>query len=104
MAPALTDALDYHEIEDLRSWDRTKPAPLLLHEKILAEHCYIVGPSGAGKSSLGIMPLIAQLMRGARTKSDELSAPYPVVVLDLKGDAAMFHTVRLGVRPRNIFA
>src|SRR5262249_8280773 len=65
------------------------------HEKILSEHCYIVGPSGAGKSSLGIMPLLVQLMRGAKTKNDELAPPYPIVILDLKGDPALFHTVRL---------
>lgn len=94
------DVLDYQEVADLRAWSRTKPAPLLLHEKILAEHCYIVGPSGAGKSSLGIMPLLIQLMRGAKTDSDQLREPYPVVVLDLKGDSALFHTVRIEAERR----
>ena len=99
-AEGYTDILDYHEVTDLRAWTRTKPAPLFLHEKILAEHCYIVGPSGAGKSSLGIMPLLIQLMRGAKTVSDKLPDPYPVVVLDLKGDAALFHTVRIEAETR----
>jgi hypothetical protein len=99
-APSFSDTLEYHEVEDLRTWARTKPAPLLLHEKILAEHCYIVGPSGAGKSSLGITALLVQLMRGAKTNTDEPPLPYPVVVLDLKGDAAMFHTVRLEAERR----
>src|SRR5262245_35947220 len=31
--------LQYEEVTDLRTWERTQPAPLLLHEKILAEHC-----------------------------------------------------------------
>src|SRR5262249_55905378 len=100
-APVFADAIEYHEVEDLRVWSRTKPAPLLLHEKILAEHCYIVGPSGSGKSSLGIMSLMVQLMRGTKTENDRLSAPYPVVVLDLKGDSALFHTVRLEAERRN---
>lgn len=99
-APSFTDVLEYHEITDLRAWSRTKPSPLLLHERILSEHCYIVGPSGAGKSSLGIMPLLIQLMRGAKTKSDALPDPYPVVVLDLKGDSALFHTVQLEAEAR----
>jgi hypothetical protein len=99
-APNFTDVLDYQEVADLRTWTRTKPAPLFLHEKILAEHCYIVGPSGAGKSSLGIMPLLIQLMRGAKTATDQLSDPYPVVVLDLKGDSALFHTVRIEAEAR----
>jgi hypothetical protein len=100
-APAFADVLEYQEISDLRAWGRTKPSTLLLHEKILSEHCYIVGPSGAGKSSLGIMPLVVQLMRGAKTDGDEVAAPYPVVILDLKGDPALFHTVRLEAERRN---
>jgi hypothetical protein len=100
-APSFSDTLEYHEVADLRVWGETTPSTLLLHEKILAEHCYIVGPSGAGKSSLGIMPLLVQLIRGAKTKEDKLPDPYPVVVLDLKGDSALFHTVRLEAARRN---
>ncbi|MCX6602245.1 MAG: hypothetical protein NTV52_01480 [Acidobacteria bacterium] len=99
-AKNFTDVLDYHEVADLRAWNETKPAPLFLHEKILAEHCYIVGPSGAGKSSLGIMPLLIQLMRGSKTVADKPSDPYPVVVLDLKGDSALFHTVKIEAEKR----
>lgn len=95
-----SDSLEYHEVEDLRTWGQTKPSPFLLHEKILSEHCYIVGPSGAGKSSLGIMPILIQLMRGTKTERDELSDPYPVVVLDLKGDSALFHTVKIEAERR----
>jgi hypothetical protein len=99
-AAGFSDGLEYHEVEDLRVWAKTKPAPLFLHEKILAEHTYIVGPSGAGKSSLGIMSLLVQLMRGAKTTDDNVGDPYPIVVLDLKGDPALFHTVRLEAERR----
>jgi hypothetical protein len=99
-ASSFTDVLEYHEVTDLRAWARTPAAPLLIHEQIFGEHCYIVGPSGSGKSSLGIMPILIQLIRGAKTKSDSLPPPYPVVILDLKGDAALFHTVRLEAKQR----
>jgi len=93
-AENFTDVIDYQDVADLRSWQETKPRPLLLHEHILSEHCYICGPCGTGKTSLAIAPLLIQLMRGAKTKSADVSPPYPVVILDLKGDAALFHTVR----------
>jgi hypothetical protein len=67
--------------------------PILLDRQLLLEHCYIVGRAGAGKTSLGIMPLLIQLIRGYQTPSGR-SAPVPIVVLDLKGDPALFHTVK----------
>lgn len=69
--------------------------PILLDRKILNEHCYIVGDSGSGKTSLGIMPLLIQLIRGYQIgDSGERSPKVPVVVLDLKGDPALFNTVK----------
>ena len=93
-APNFADVVDYEDVLDRRAWRETKPSTLLLHEDILSEHCYIVGPSGAGKTSLGIMPLLMQLMRGGQTTGTSLSEPYPLVILDLKGDAALFHTIK----------
>ncbi len=98
--PTFSDAIEYTDVSDLRSWQETKPATLLLHEEMLAEHCYIVGPSGSGKTSLGIMPLLMQLIRGAKTSTDKRPAPYPIVILDLKGDAALFHTVKAEAKDR----
>lgn len=92
--PNIADDLQYTDVSDLRSWTETKEKALVLHERILAEHCYIVGASGTGKTSLGIMPLLMQLIRGAKTASNEMPKPYPMVILDLKGDGALFHTVR----------
>lgn len=85
-----------------RDWDLEGPYPLYLHEDILREHCYIVGPTGAGKSSLAIMPLLLQLIHGRTTEGGEQSAPAPIVILDLKGDAALFHTVRTEVQKRGV--
>lgn len=81
--------------------------PLLLHESILAEHCYITGESGSGKTSLGLASLVAQLLRPRRRRGAggvwrpaEESAPPPMVVLDLKGDRSFFHAVRAEVEAR----
>jgi hypothetical protein len=99
-APGFADVVEYQDVTDLRAWQETKPTTLLLHEGILSEHCYIVGPSGAGKTSLGIMPLLIQLIRGANTSDDHKPAPSPLVILDLKGDPALFHTTRMEAEKR----
>jgi hypothetical protein len=62
-------------------------APVLLHRALLNEHCYIVGDSGSGKTSLGIMPMLIQLIRSPGTAD-------PIIILDLKGDSALFNTAR----------
>lgn len=86
--------------------------PVLLHEKILAEHAYFVGDSGSGKTSLGLMPLLMQLIRGhgpspedvrdGRVSEDGRTLPPPIVVIDLKGDPALFHTVKAEAEARNL--
>ncbi len=59
--------------------------PVLLDKSILKEHAYIVGDSGSGKTALGLMSLVSQIIRAKDSA---------VVVLDLKGDNALFQTVR----------
>jgi hypothetical protein len=68
--------------------------PFRLSETALKEHCYMVGPTGSGKTSLGIMPLLMQLIRGNRQPDGSWTDASPMVILDLKGDYALFHTVR----------
>ena len=88
--------------------------PILLDKSALSEHCYIVGETGSGKTALGVMPLLTQLIRGhqrapeesppedaaldpifsAMQEDDENSPCPPIIILDLKGDAALFHAVR----------
>lgn len=59
--------------------------PVLLDRQILSEHAHILGDTGSGKTALGVTPLVTQLIRRADS---------PVVVIDLKGDNALFQTVR----------
>ncbi len=66
---------------------RTK-GPVLLHKRILDEHMYIAGQTGAGKTSLGIIPILTQLIRSGSER------PCPIVILDLKGDLTLFNTAR----------
>lgn len=74
--------------------------PILLDRSILSEHAYIVGESGAGKTSMGLMPLLLQLLRSHRLEDGSDSPPPPLVLIDLKGDPALFHTVREEVLAR----
>jgi hypothetical protein len=60
--------------------------PVLVPVPLLFEHVHILGGTGTGKTALGIAPLMIQLIR----RSDG-----PVMVLDLKGDNALFHTAQI---------
>ena len=53
-----------------------------------------MGPSGSGKTSLGIIPLLVQLIRGQKRPWGIKAKKHPIVVLDLKGDPALFNSVR----------
>lgn len=82
--------------------------PVLLDREILSEHAYLVGDSGSGKTSLGLMPLLVQLLRGDTSGEElseeaaaKLSPSPPMVILDLKGDIALFNLVRQEVERRN---
>ena len=63
-------------------------APVLIPHQLLQSHAHILGDSGSGKTSLGLVPLITQLIRKREAS---------VVVFDLKGspkDRALFESVR----------
>lgn len=60
--------------------------PILLDTDLLLEHMHILGSTGSGKTALGLMPMATQLIR----RNDGA-----VVILDCKGDPALFNTARL---------
>jgi len=105
---SLHAAYDPHTREPIREAEHLflgaspiQTLPVLLHEKLLSEHCYIMGDSGSGKTALGIIPLLTQLIRGhalalhERPSPDRIwSDPPPIIILDLKGDPALFNTVK----------
>lgn len=67
--------------------------PVVVPREILREHVHFLGDTGSGKTSLGISPIVSQLLA---------SGDCSVVVLDLKGDdQSLFELVRDGARRRS---
>ena len=68
--------------------------PILLSKEVFQGHVYMVGQTGGGKTSLGIMSILMQLMRGNCDKVGDTTPPPPIVILDLKGDASLFESMK----------
>jgi hypothetical protein len=72
--------------------------PILIHKNIPQEGVYIMGEPGSGKTSLGVTPLLLQFMQPRPDRREynpkDKKGPAPVVILDLKGDKVMLHTIR----------
>lgn len=85
-----------------RDWEDEGPYPLYVHQDILKEHTYIVGPTGTGKTSFAIMPMLIQLIHGHRLPNGPRSPLLPIIIIDLKGDNALFHTVREEVQKEGL--
>ncbi len=64
--------------------------PVLLTRASLAPHAVIRGASGSGKTSTAIMRMLVQLTRMAGRDQDS-----SILVIDLKGDRALFNTCRI---------
>ncbi len=67
--------------------------PYYINRDSLLEHALVRGGSGAGKTALILAPLTEQLIRQAGRKDDS-----SVLILDLKGDPALFHGTRLAAQ------
>lgn len=59
--------------------------PIYLHRSLLHAHAHILGDSGSRKTSIGIAPLMTQLI--ARADSS-------ILIIDLKGDKGLFECAR----------
>ena len=59
--------------------------PVLLHRDLLNAHAHILGDTGSRKTSIGIAPLLTQII--ARQDSS-------VLIIDLKGDKSLFEAAR----------
>ncbi len=59
--------------------------PVLLHRDLLHGHAHILGDTGSRKTSIGIAPLLTQLI----DRQD-----CSVLIIDLKGDKALFEAAR----------
>jgi hypothetical protein len=90
--------------------------PILLHKALPYEHKYYVGDTGSGKTSLGLIPFLTQLIDrnvawnaeaaikklaespqpvDGRSAIEIVKKPHAIVILDLKGDMALFETARM---------
>ena len=81
--------------------------PKLLDRRAINEHCHIVGQTGSGKTSLGLMPLLIQLIRGHalpasgdKNEPSARSALVTMIIIDMKGDPTFFQTVRAEAKAR----
>lgn len=59
--------------------------PVLLHEQLLYRHGHILGDTGSRKTSIGIAPLVTQIIDRGK---------HSVIIIDLKGDPALFNAVK----------
>ena len=77
--------------------------PQFVAREALHTHVYVHGSTGTGKTSSILIPLIAQVIRGsdeAAKKNPHRGRPSPLLVIDLKGDLALYHSTRLEAQRR----
>lgn len=75
--------------------------PLFVPRSVFHDHAYITGPTGSGKTTGALMPILIQLMRGSdETEGPDAGEPPPILIIDMKGDPALFHTARLEASKR----
>ncbi len=60
-------------------------SPVLMHRQLATEHVHLMGSTGSNKTSIGVTQLLQQL----------IGPESSVLVLDLKGDMALFEAARL---------
>lgn len=71
--------------------------PYYLHRRTLLQHLMLHGATGSGKTALVLIPMLEQLINLASRHEDS-----SIVVLDLKGDPAFFHSMRIAAKRRGL--
>ena len=67
-----------------------------LDRRVLRGHAWFLGSTEAGKTSRGIAPLMNQLIRSnAKIRPGTKDQPCSIVVVDMKGDLALFHGAKI---------
>jgi hypothetical protein len=77
--------------------------PVLISRPLLHAHAHVVGATQTGKTTAALIPLVTQLIRGSdepAPPSHLVGPPPPILIIDLKGDFALFHTARLEAKRR----
>lgn len=70
--------------------------PVYADRRDCQRHMHILGATGSGKTGRFLLPLLIQLIRG----SDDGGEPSPIMIIDLKGDFALYNTARLEAAKR----
>jgi hypothetical protein len=63
-------------------------SPVIMHRQLAAEHVHLMGSTGSNKTSVGVTQLLEQL----------IGPESSILVLDLKGDMALFEAARLAAQ------
>ncbi|MFN0135690.1 MAG: type IV secretion system DNA-binding domain-containing protein [Phycisphaerae bacterium] len=63
-------------------------SPVIMHRQLAAEHVHLMGSTGSNKTSVGVTQLLEQL----------IGPDSSLLVLDLKGDMALFEAARLAAQ------
>lgn len=63
-------------------------SPVIMHRQLAAEHVHLMGSTGSNKTSVGVTQLLEQL----------IGPESSLLVLDLKGDMALFEAARLAAQ------
>ncbi len=69
--------------------------PVLIPRHLFNQHAYVFGSTGSGKTSRGLAPTIIQVIRMMKKERKRHERPNGTVILDIKGDMALFETTRL---------
>lgn len=77
----------------LLGFDSQHGRPILLARDLLNGHAHILGSTQSGKTSMALSPMLSQMIRGLSPHSPDFREQSSILIIDLKGDPALFHNV-----------